>query len=108
MRKIAAALLFAALLAPATVHAVGPDGGEGFLRRIATYLGLRSNGPSSPAASPARTAGGRRSLDGRTPEGGQPTCTCVTPTGLVAGYVAPDGSCQLAPPPDRQQDYQMP
>lgn len=93
MKKTFAVLLFAALLAPAAVLAVGPDGQDGIVKRIATYLGLKSTGPSSTGAGPATTTGGRRSLD-RAPLGDEPGCTCTTRTGLV-GIVGPDGVCSV-------------
>lgn len=109
MRKIVAALVFAALLAPAAANAAGPDGEEGLLKRIATYLGLRGNGQSSPAAGPA-TTGGRSSLPRTLMGDPPPSCTCVDPSNLMTGpgYVGADGTCQPFPPPDIHQDYQMP
>jgi len=108
MKKVSAVLLFVALLAPAAVHAVGLDGQDGFVKRIATYLGLKSAGPSSTSAGPATTTTGRSSL-GRTPLGDTPgSCTCATRTGLVTGHLDPDGICRPNNDKSLLEQYQTP
>jgi hypothetical protein len=105
MRKIAAVLLFAALLAPVAARAAGPDGEESFIKRVAAYLRLRGDGPATPTAGTAPASGGRRSLFGPPP----PSCTCIIPGNItVGGYVADDGSCQPLTRPGHGEQYQLP